>query len=80
MTGVDLNFGPNFSSLISLFLAGFYLLFALLYIVYSVVYLHVVKVLNRTIKTQHSWFFNFVAIVQLMLSVVVLLLGLNFVF
>ncbi len=80
MEGVSLNFGTSFSSLVSFFLVGFYLLFALLYIVYSIVYLHVVKVLNNTVKTQYYWLFDFLAALQLLLSMGIVLLGLNFVF
>ena len=65
---LDLNvvFGSGFSFLMGWFLAGFYLLFALLYIIYSIVYLNIVKVLNNTVKTPYAWFFDFFRSTQLL--------------
>lgn len=77
---IDFILGPNVSLLASLFLVGFYLLFSLLYIIYSIVYLQVVKALNRTVKTPQGWFFELVSVVQVVLSLFVLLLGLSLIF
>lgn len=80
MQNISQFYKIDFDIFMSWLLIGFYLLFSLFYIIYSIVYLNVIKVLNNTVKTPYAWFFEFLAVIQIILGLGVLILGLNFIF
>ncbi len=77
-----MDFVSNFSfgGVVEVFLGGFYLLFAVLYLVYSLVYLSAIKALNRTVITPHAWFFNLFSLVQVLLGILLIIFGFSFFF
>ncbi len=58
----------------------FFFVFSLLYIIYAIVYIRVVKILNQSIKTKAAWFFDFLALIQLVLGILVVFLTFSFIF